>query len=194
MRTPVRLSIHHFRSLPVYVTVVSVRMVCSCRFVLYACRTSSGLLSETSSCGIAGTTSHHHSSSNESAPTVEMVRGCRNGDREERAWTTIDNSPPKHHWYQGNLKWTYEEEYERSLLFLNTLVLRKEDGTVKFLVYRKKAHTDQYLNISSHHPLYKKLGIIKTLLDKCNNIVTEPEDRGAHHQASTWVWFNRSGL
>ena len=49
-RTPVRLSIHHFRSLPVYHTVVSVHMVCCCRFVFYVCRAFSCLPSETSSC------------------------------------------------------------------------------------------------------------------------------------------------
>ena len=56
-------------------------------------------------------------------------------------------------------------------------MVRKEDGTIKLLVYRKKTHTDQYLNFSSHHPLHQKLGVKKTLLDRCNNIVTDPEDR-----------------
>ena len=54
----------------------------------------------------------------------------------------------------------------------STLMVWKEDGTIKLLVYRKKTHTDQYLNFSSHHPLDKKLGVIKTLLDRRNNIVT----------------------
>ena len=56
-------------------------------------------------------------------------------------------------------------------------MVRKEYGTIKLLVYRKKTYTDQYLNFSSHHPLHQKLGIIKTLLDRCNNIVTDQEDR-----------------
>ena len=61
----------------------------------------------------------------------------------------------------GNIKFTYEEESEGSLPFLDTLMVQKEDGTIKFLVYRKKTHTDQYLNFSSHHPLHQKLGVIK---------------------------------
>ena len=77
----------------------------------------------------------------------------------------------------GNIKFTYEEESEGSLPFFDTLRVRKEDGTIKLLVYRKKTHTDQYLNFSSHHPLHQKLGVIKTLLDRCNNIVTDPENR-----------------
>ena len=76
----------------------------------------------------------------------------------------------------GSTIFTYEEESDNSLPFLDTLMIRKEDRTVELLVYRKKTHTDQYLNFTSHHPLHQKL-VIKTLLDKCNNIVSEPEDR-----------------
>ena len=61
----------------------------------------------------------------------------------------------------GSFKFTYEEENDNSLPFLGTLMTRKEDGTVKLLVYRKKAHTDQYLNFTSHHPLHQKLGSSK---------------------------------
>ena len=75
---------------------------------------------------------------------------------------------------RGNIEFTHEEESEGSLPF--TLIIRKEDGTIKLLVYRKKTHTDQYLNFSSHHPLHQKLGVIKTLLDRCNNILTDQED------------------
>ena len=81
----------------------------------------------------------------------------------------------------GSFKFTYEEESDNSLPFLDTLMIRKEDGTVKPLVYRKKTHTDQYLNFTSHHPLHQKLGVIKTLLDRCNNMVSEPEDRQKEH-------------
>ena len=56
-------------------------------------------------------------------------------------------------------------------------MIRKEYGTVKLILYRKKTHTDQYQNFTSHHPLHQKLRVIKTLLDRCNNIVSEPEDR-----------------
>ena len=55
-------------------------------------------------------------------------------------------------------------------------MIRKEDGNVKLLVYRKKTHTDQYLNLMSHHPLHQKLGVIRTLLNRCENVVTEEED------------------
>ena len=41
----------------------------------------------------------------------------------------------------------------------------------------KKTHTDQYLNFSSHHPLHQKLGVIRTLLNRKDTIVTEEADR-----------------
>ena len=77
----------------------------------------------------------------------------------------------------GSIKFTYEEESDNSLPFMDTLMIRKEDGTVKLLVNRKKTHTDQYLNFTSHHPLHQKLWVIKALLDRCINIVSEPEGR-----------------
>ena len=48
--------------------------------------------------------------------------------------------------------------------------------TVKVQVYQKATHRDQYLHFSSHHPLKHKLGVICTLYDRCDNIVTEKAD------------------
>ena len=72
---------------------------------------------------------------------------------------------------------TYEEEEVKQIPFLDALLVRREDGSVKLLVYRTKLHTDQYLNFSSHHPLNHKLAGIRTLLERCYSIVTEEHDR-----------------
>ncbi|CAH1254658.1 Hypp1388 [Branchiostoma lanceolatum] len=77
----------------------------------------------------------------------------------------------------GNIQFTYEEEEKGTLPFLDTLLVRKGDGSVKLLVYRKSTHTDQYLNFQSHHPLHQKLGVIRTLMDRCNAVVTEDQDK-----------------
>ena len=40
-------------------------------------------------------------------------------------------------------------------------------------------HTDQYLNLKSHHHLHQKLGVVKTLLNRSKKIVTEDTDKAA---------------
>jgi len=77
----------------------------------------------------------------------------------------------------GNIKFTYEEEEDKQIPFLDTLLVRWENGSVKLLVYRKKSHTDQYLNFGSHHPLNQKLAVIRTLLERCYSIAPEEDDR-----------------
>jgi len=54
--------------------------------------------------------------------------------------------------------------------------IQREDGSVKLLVYRKKSHTDKYLNFSFYRPLNHKLAVIRTLLERCHSIVMEEDD------------------
>ncbi|XP_072048917.1 uncharacterized protein [Amphiura filiformis] len=75
------------------------------------------------------------------------------------------------------IKFTYEKEHEGTIPFLDTLIVKKTDGSVKLLVYRKVTYTDQYLNFDSHYPIHHKLGVIRTLLDRMDNVVTEDEDK-----------------
>ncbi len=81
----------------------------------------------------------------------------------------------------GSIKFTHETEEQGKIPFLDTLIVRQDDGRVK--VYRKPTHTDQYLLFESHHPLIHKLGVIRTLMDRRDSIITDPDDRLAeeHH-------------
>ena len=56
---------------------------------------------------------------------------------------------------------------------LDALIVRKPDGSLKLIVYRKATHTDQYLNFDSHHPIQHKLGVVRTRLDRLDIIVSE---------------------
>ena len=40
----------------------------------------------------------------------------------------------------GNITFTHEEENHGRIPFLDTTIVRKADGSVKLLVYRKKTH------------------------------------------------------
>ena len=75
-----------------------------------------------------------------------------------------------------NIEFTTEEEEHRSLAFLDTLTVIKQDGSLDIKIYRKRTHTDQYLNFSSNHPVQHKLGVIQTLYHRANTVITNPAD------------------
>jgi len=89
----------------------------------------------------------------------------------------------------GSIKFTAEQEQDEQMPFLDTLIVRKSDGRVKLLVYRKKTHTDQYLHFSSHHPQQHKLSAVRILLDRSSQIVTEEEDREQEVHRFDTVWL-----
>ena len=68
---------------------------------------------------------------------------------------------------------------DNRLAFLDSHPQVLEDGSIKLKVYRKPTHTDQYLSFSSNHPIEHKLGVIRTLYNRAETIVTTSEDRAA---------------
>ena len=79
----------------------------------------------------------------------------------------------------GNLKFTSEIEDNMQIAFLDSLVHRNDDGTLYTTVYRKPTHTDQYLHFTSHHPLSQRLGVIRTLMDRADNLCSREADKQA---------------
>ena len=76
-----------------------------------------------------------------------------------------------------NIQFTTEAEEDGCLAFLDTSTVRQLDGTLKIKVFRKQTHTDQYLLFDSNHPIEHKLGVVRTLHNRANTIVTDPRDK-----------------
>ena len=68
-----------------------------------------------------------------------------------------------------------EEESNGALAFLNTL-LKRNNGEISVLVYRKSTHTDQYLNYSSHHQTSCKESVVSFLFNRTYPIITNKDD------------------
>ena len=82
-----------------------------------------------------------------------------------------------------HVQWTEEVEQDKRLAYVDTETHRKEDGSLRFTVYRKPTHTDQYLHFSSNHHISNKLSVPKTLLKRADTVTTEEQDlkKEEHH-------------
>ncbi len=75
------------------------------------------------------------------------------------------------------IQFTSEIMENNKIAFLDTEVIKKQDGGLKFKIYKKPTHTDQYLMYESNHHIGQKLGIINTLQTRIETLVTEDEDK-----------------
>ena len=85
---------------------------------------------------------------------------------------------------EPSIDFMYELEDERNLPFLDLNIKHHPDGTLSTNVFRKKTHTDKYLNFQSHHPLAHKLAIVQTLHNRANTHYAFASDRV---EESKWV-------
>ncbi|XP_049914604.1 uncharacterized protein LOC126398968 [Epinephelus moara] len=81
-----------------------------------------------------------------------------------------------------NIKFTREDVKDNGLPFLDCDVHITEDKGLHIGVYRKPTHTDQYLLFDSHHPLEHKLGVIRTLQHRADNLPTSTQAQGKEHE------------
>ena len=68
-----------------------------------------------------------------------------------------------------------EEESNGELAFLDTL-LKRNNGEISVLVYRKPTQTDQYLHYSSHHQTSCKESVVSSLFNRAYSIITNKDD------------------
>ena len=75
-----------------------------------------------------------------------------------------------------NIRFTCEEVRENgSMPLLDILITPEEDGSLKTSVYRKKTHTDLYLQWDSHHTIPSKYSVAGTLFHRANTICSTPQ-------------------
>ena len=75
---------------------------------------------------------------------------------------------------QPTIRFTMEIEKDNTIPFLDTTVTRDSDGLLTSTVYRKPAHTDQYLAHDSHQPQSVKRGAVKCRYDLAKHLTTKP--------------------
>ena len=80
---------------------------------------------------------------------------------------------------EPTIQFTIETEVEGTLPFLDTRVTHHSDGSLTTTVFRKKTHTDRYLDFDSHHPLAHKIAVTRTLLTRADRICMSATDRDA---------------
>ena len=74
-----------------------------------------------------------------------------------------------------SIKFTRAEEQKGSLAFLDVLVTRTPEGSLKTTEFRKPPLTGRFWPFSSHHPLQQKLRILQTFFSRAKNILNEGE-------------------
>ena len=68
-----------------------------------------------------------------------------------------------------------EEESNGELPFLDTL-LKRNNGEISVLVYRRPTHNDQYLHCSSHNQTSCKESVVFSLFNRAYSIITNKYD------------------
>jgi len=77
--------------------------------------------------------------------------------------------------FHENIKFTYENEKDQKIAFLDVLVSRKDDRELETKVYRKATNTDIYMNWHSHAPSTWKISTLKCLVKRAFMISSKEE-------------------
>ena len=74
-----------------------------------------------------------------------------------------------------NIKFTIERYADPGLPFLDTLNKVCDDGTIQVSLYRKKTHTDKYLDFNSHHQKVHKAAVVRTLAHRSETLLVDSD-------------------
>lgn len=77
--------------------------------------------------------------------------------------------------YHPNIKFTYEEEVDGRIPFLDLLVIRNANNEVEFDVYRKETSTDRYITRNSQHPESHKMAAFHSMIHRLVNLPLSEE-------------------
>lgn len=76
----------------------------------------------------------------------------------------------------NSIKFTVEKEIDGKLPFLDLMTTRKEDGTVKFGIYRKPTSTDRYITSDSNHFGAQKQAAFHSMAHRLYNVPMEEQE------------------
>ena len=68
-----------------------------------------------------------------------------------------------------------KEESNGERAFLDTL-LKRNNGEIPVLMYKKPTHTDQYLHYSTHHQTSCKKSVVSSMFNRVHSIITNKDD------------------
>ncbi|KAJ8937049.1 hypothetical protein NQ318_012355 [Aromia moschata] len=97
----------------------------------------------------------------------------------------------------SNIKFTMETEKDGVLPFLDLPFLDTNNNKLVHGVYRKKTHTDRYLNAASHNHPQQKRSLIKTLVHRAETICDDesrPEELMQIKEALTKNGYKEKGI
>ena len=78
-----------------------------------------------------------------------------------------------------DLQFTHEVEINNTFAYLDLLIKRLDNGTLKLSVYRKPTNTDRYLDAGSYHPTTKMRSIAITIFKRAANLCSDENVNGA---------------
>ena len=87
------------------------------------------------------------------------------------------------------IQFTVEVERDGSLPFLDTLLQRKEDGSLGVTVYSKPMPTDHYLDFQSQHSRHNKRILVRCLYNRAKNNTNSQDNLAPHHHSPKAEWL-----